>query len=181
MSTNHYWVRQAFTTGAPADDTSIGGPNLLGQVQALRLNTDTLLRTRLHAKFRWNVTNTTPPPTLAWPKVDVAFWVEYAPDSVAVVNPYPDGITDMILSSLPSPVMYAHSQDRLNYTVLWETEDFLNSEAQRKGRAVEGNLPGVNIGYQLFDPSGVTFPPVRFTQSLQWLCFVETLWGSDSP
>jgi len=176
----HYWTRAAFTTGPSADDPSISGPNFLGQVSANRTPEDTLLRTRLRGKFRCNVVSSAPPPTLSWPKFDVAFWAQYAPDSVPAADPWPDGILDLILGSMPSPVMSAHTQDRLNYTVLWETDDFLNSEARRKGAAAEGNFPGVNMAYQLFDPSGVTFPPVRFSQNLEFSGWLEALWGSTS-
>lgn len=180
MALNHYWTRAAFVTSPASDDPSIGGSNLLGQVSANRTSEDVLLRTRMRGSFRFNVVSTTPPPVIAWPKMHVAFWGEYQPNSAFTVGSWPDGITDLIIGNMPSPVMYPHIESLASYTVRWDTADFVNSFSRRTGVASEGNFPGVNMAYQLFDESGITFPPIRFTQTLEFYGWLEVLWGSTA-
>jgi len=177
MALNKYWVRSSFLLG-PSSTQPLNDAQYLGGVQANRQPEDVLLRTRFWTKVRFAVTNTTPPSILTWPKLYIATWAEYRTNGDAGIGSWPDGIIDMIGGDLPNPEFWPASADHLTYNVLWATKPWVDVKTMRTGRAVEGNFPGVNMAVQVFDETGQTFPPARFTQNLEYYCTIETLWGS---
>ena len=177
MPLNKYWTRTSMILG-PSSTQPLGSSQLLGGLQALRTPEDVLLRTRFNVRTRYTVTNSTPPSVLTGPKMILAHWAEYRPSGDSGIGTWPDGIDDLVAGETPRPYFIPHSQDNLTYSYLFEQQQWTDTPTMRHGHAAEGAVPGVNVGVQVFDETGNTFPPARFSQNLEYYGFLELVWGS---
>jgi hypothetical protein len=175
----HYWQRSSFTWG-PFTTQPISSVIDLGSVSAARETTDSVIRTRMWARFRYEVQPTTPPSPFGWSKLQIPVWGRWDPaTSGSAGDAWPDGILGLLIGTQLEMKMHPTRQDLTGYVITAETPGFLDSFGQRKGPGGE-TFPSVTFGTQIFDPTGQTWPPPHFTQSLTMDVTAEVLWGSSS-
>lgn len=179
MALFHYSSRIRSGTSRPFVPTL--ATQAVGSVQALRLTTDTIIRTRMFPRFTATV-DTSNLPLVAdwWSQVAVEVGADF-PDAPTDIVPNLEGTSKHIILTGQLRVTPAASQTTSGfYSVVWEgpAEGF-QSSSQRRGVGTPGILPRVRPLFRVYDPTGTLGPNQGLFGVLTYFdVYTTTLWGS---
>lgn len=176
-----YWNRVGLS--AAITNTETGAPTWLGSVPALRDPADTLLRVISFPKFFVTVDGTNPPPNDNWivgTSVVFAGWYSSAHDETPISPIDPD--PRIVFTTTLTPKYILGTFNAKSYQVLWDGAGLPVDVAGRRTDHTPGtDLPELNIGYQVADPTGTLFNFTHHLLRISPIAFTSALWGSHIP
>jgi len=161
-------------------------PAGFGQLMQTQGPTDgqaTLLRTIVHARFTAQVHTAAglQPPVDGWRRMAIRLTVKHTPTYNPALLGDPDtGDPAIVAVGWMRPTLYPPLPAQTTYTVVWELDNPMDSEAQRAVALGVGNQANVNLAFFVDDVDGWFRHVTPYNVTWSAWSYLETLW-LDQP